>query len=69
VWADSWRVERFLACTQHKHNIHLVAAGLEEIGEAPVFVAMPDGSMHLYSQLPKEKWNFARVSGLHAIRR
>jgi hypothetical protein len=62
VLASSWQVERFLRCTQREHSLDLVEAGLEEIGEAPVFVTWPDGSMRLYSQLPKRKWN------LHARR-
>jgi hypothetical protein len=56
VQASSWKVERFLHSTQREHSLDLVEAGLEEIGEAPVFVAWPDGSVHLYSQLPREEW-------------
>ena len=66
---DSWRVERFLRSTQQEHNVDLVEAGLEEIGEWPVFVTMPDGSMHLYSQLPKRKWNLHAYADNSAAKR
>ena len=66
---DSWRVERFLRCTQREHSVDLVEAGLEEIGESPVFVVWPDGSVHLYSQLPKRRWNLHASADNSAAKR
>jgi hypothetical protein len=56
-------LEKFLLHTQREHNIDLVEAGLESVGDLPMFIARPhpNGSFEvkLYSALPRDQWTLS----------
>jgi hypothetical protein len=53
------QLERFLRATHHEHDIRRVEAGLESVGDLPLFIVRPgpNGSeVKLYSARPKSQW-------------
>jgi hypothetical protein len=57
------QLEKFLFHTHREHNIDLVEAGLERVGDLPVFVSRPgsNGSeVKLYSALPRDQWTSSK---------
>jgi hypothetical protein len=57
------QAERFLGVACRQHNLDAVEAGIEGVGENPIFIARPGligFEVSLYSLLPKEQWRHER---------
>jgi hypothetical protein len=61
------QLEKFLLHTHREHDIDLVEAGLEKVGDLPLFIARPHPNgffeVKLYSSLPRDQWTMPQPAG------